>query len=252
MSYERRRRILDLLKEKEVLTLKELEQIFTDVSSMTLRRDFEYLEDKGEAIRIRGGIRSMKSLGREDLYEQRISKNPEAKAIIAEIASEYIAEGRSIFFDSGSTLMALAKRLPDIYLSILTSAPNIALEISKRYAPTVNLIGGQINRETLSVSGMQSMEYVENMNFDLAVMAPSALSADAGFTCGNYSECELKKLIIKKAKKTVMLADSSKFDRAMPFTFAKLADIDVLITDAEPPQEILKEAEAQGVIVRWQ
>lgn len=251
MSYERRQRILVLLKEKEVLTLKELEQIFTDVSSMTLRRDFEHLEADGEVIRIRGGIRAVKTSAREDLYEKRISENPEAKNSIAQIAAEYITEGRSIFLDSGSTLMALAKRLPDIYLSILTSAPNIALEISKRYAPTVNLIGGQVNRETLSVSGMQAMEYVDHMNFDLAVMAPSAFSPDVGFTCGNYSECELKKLIIKKAKRTIMLADSSKFGRAMPFTFAMLKDVDILVTDREPSQEILKEAQAEGTLVRW-
>ena len=222
---------------------------------MTLRRDLEYFENAGEAVRIKGGIRYIKSLpgaGREDLYEQRLSQNQESKNHIARIASDYISAGRSIFLDSGTTLMTLAKNLPDIHLSILTSAPNIALEISKRYAPSVNLIGGLVNRETLSVSGMQSIDFVEHLNFDLAVMAPSAFTVDAGFTCGNYSECELKKRIVKKAKKTIMLADSSKFGHIMPFTFAMLEAVDILITEKEPPAELLQAAQAQNVEIRWE
>lgn len=255
MSFERRQKILELLRQKGVLSLKELEKIFTEVSSMTLRRDLEYFETAGEAVRIRGGIRYIKSLpgaGREDLYEQRLAQNQEAKNRIARIASDYISAGRSIFLDSGTTLMALAKSLPDIHLSILTSAPNIALEISKRYAPTVNLIGGLVNRETLSVSGMQSMDFVEHLNFDLAVMAPSAFTVDTGFTCGNYSECELKKRIIKKAKQTVMLVDSSKIGHTMPFTFARLEEIDVLVTEQEPSEELLTAAQSKDVTVRWE
>ena len=53
---------------------------------MTLRRDLEYFETAGEAVRIRGGIRYIKSLpgaGREDLYEQRLAQNQEAKNRIA-------------------------------------------------------------------------------------------------------------------------------------------------------------------------
>ena len=255
MSFERRQKILELLRQKGAVSLKELEKIFTQVSSMTLRRDLEYFETAGEAVRIKGGIRYIKSLpgvGREDLYEQRLSQNQEPKSVIARIAADYICAGRSIFLDSGTTLMALAKSLPDVHLSILTSAPNIALEISKRYAPTVNLIGGLINRETLSVSGMQAMDFVEHLNFDLAVMAPSAFTVDTGFTCGNYSECELKKRIIKKAKQTIMLADSSKFGHTMPFTFSSLGDIDILITETKPSEEILKAALEHNVLVRWE
>lgn len=254
MSFERRQKILELLRQKGAVSLKELEKIFTEVSSMTLRRDLEYFETVGEAVRIKGGIRYIKSLpgaGREDLYEQRLAQNQEAKNGIARIAAGYISAGRSIFLDSGTTLMTLAKGLPDIHLSILTSAPNIALEISKRYAPTVNLIGGLVNRETLSVSGMQSMDFVEHLNFDLAVMAPSAFTVDTGFTCGNYSECELKKRIIKKAKQTIMLVDSSKFGHTMPFTFALLEEIDILITEKEPSEELRNAAQKQNVEVRW-
>jgi DeoR/GlpR family transcriptional regulator of sugar metabolism len=66
--------------------LKELEQIFPDVSSMTLRRDLEFLESTGEAIKIKGGIRSVKSIAggdTEPVYAQRILQNSAEKEKIA-------------------------------------------------------------------------------------------------------------------------------------------------------------------------
>lgn len=254
MSFDRRQKILDLLKQKGAISLKELEKIFTDVSSMTLRRDLEFFEKSGEAVRMKGGIRYIKSLpgvGREDLYDLRLAKNSEAKNKLSHIALEYIEAGRSIFLDSGTTSLALAKLLPDIHLSILTSGPNVALEISKKYAPMVYLIGGMLNRETLSVSGMQAIDFIENTNFDLAFMVSSAFSVENGFTCGNYQEGELKRRVMQKAKKRIVMVDASKFEKSMPFTFASLEDVDVLITEREPEPHILSAAREKNVLVRW-
>ena len=166
MSFNRREKILELLREQDTIMLKDLEKQFPEVSSMTLRRDLEFFEKIGEAIRIRGGARHIKSLGtQEDLYALRAVKNPVAKERIARMAAGYVETGRSIFMDSGSTGMSFARALPDLNLSILTGAPNVAMEVSKRYKPSVTLIGGLINRNTLSASGSQSMAFIQNLNF---------------------------------------------------------------------------------------
>ena len=254
MSFDRRDKILTLLRDKGVVKLKELEEMFPQVSSMTLRRDLEYFEKLGEAVRIRGGARYIKMLdaGQEDVYALRAVKNPEAKTKIGKLAAKYIETGRSIFLDSGTTGMMLARQIPDLDLSILTSAPNVALEVSKRYKPNVTLIGGLINRSTLSVSGPQSLEFIAHLNFDFAFMVASAFSQENGCTCGNYSECELKRNIIAKAKKTIMLVDASKFGKSMPFTFATLDQIDLLITDQRPSDEIMESAIQNQVTVLWE
>lgn len=253
MSFNRREKILELLREQDTIMLKELEQLFPEVSSMTLRRDLDFFEKIGEAIRIRGGARHIKSLGtQEDLYALRAVKNPAAKERIARMAVGYVETGRSIFMDSGSTGMSFARALPDLNLSILTGAPNVAMEVSKRYKPSVTLIGGPINRNTLSASGSQSLAFISNLNFDMAFLVASAFSADHGFTCGNSDECELKKAIAAKANRTIMMVDSSKFGKSMPYTFATLADIDVLITDAEPDEQVKALAEQSGTTVIYE
>ena len=254
MSFDRREKILTILREQDTVKLKDLEEQFPQVSSMTLRRDLEYFEKLGEAVRIRGGARYIKTLdaGKEDVYALRAVKNPDAKTKIGKLAARYVETGRSIFLDSGTTGMMLARNIPDLDLSILTSGPNVALEVSKRYKPNVTLIGGLINRSTLSVSGPQSIDFINYLNFDIAFMVASAFSKVNGCSCGNYSECELKRSIVRKAKKTIMLVDASKFGKSMPFTFATLDQIDLLITDQAPSEAVLELAEKSGTQILWE
>lgn len=248
---ERREAIKKILREKGVVYLKELEELFPDLSSMTLRRDLEKLEDEGFAIKIRGGARStgIDFSAHEQIYSRRATQNLQAKRNIAFRALTYIETGRSVFLDSGTTVMELAKILPDVNLSILTSGPNIAIEILKKYNPTVNLIGGIINRDNLSVSGAHALNFVKSVNIDVAFMAPVGGSAEDGFSCGNYTEFEVKRAIVKKANKVIVLMDSSKFGHSLPFTFATLKDIDILISDGEYSPELLSKAKENGVEV---
>ena len=255
MSSNRREQIVALLRKNGTVYLKELEEIFPEVSSMTLRRDIEYLEKTGEAIRVKGGVRSVKSLpgaASEPVYAQRIFQNSAEKEKMATMAVSYVETGRSIFIDSGTTALTLAKKLPGTNLFIVTSSPHVALEISKISGPTVNLIGGLLNRNNASVSGLQSLEFVKDFNFDIAFMVASAFSVENGFTCGSYSECELKKRIVEKANLTIVMVDSSKFNKSLPFTFANFSNTDILITDIKPPERVMCVAQEHGVAVRYE
>ena len=87
------------------------------------------------------------------------------------------------------------------------------------------------------------------INIDIAFMAASGFSIENGFTVSNFFECELKKAVIKKAKKVIMLVDSSKFNKVLAFTFGHLSDLDVLISDDKIPEHIVRKAEEAGVKV---
>lgn len=238
-----------MLQMKPYVSLHELEEAFPNVSGMTLRRDIEYFEKIGEAIKVRGGARSMKFIttSMEDAFSLRLNTNMTAKQKIALAAMDHIESGRSIFLDSGTTMLKLASIIPDERLSILTTGPNVALELVKKNLPIINLVGGMINRDNISISGNQAISFIENINIDTAFLVPSGFSLENGFTSGNYSECELKRYICEKAKKTVILADSSKLDKNLPYTFADLEDIDVIITDEEVSADFAKAAKAAKV-----
>ena len=80
-------------------------------------------------------------------------------------------------------------------------------------------------------------------------MSPSGFSLRTGFTSGSQSESLLKRAVIAKAAKVVMLMDNSKIGRSLPFTFANLSDIDLLICDSPLPHDVAAELSAQGVEV---
>ncbi len=249
MYKKRRELVREILNSKPFTSLGELEAAFPDVSSMTLRRDIEYFEKKGEVIKVRGGARSMKhiTLTMDDSFGRRLNENTSVKQKIARRAANLIETGRSIFLDSGTTLLELASYIPDERLTITTTGPNIAIELLKYQSIIVNLVGGMVNRHNVSVSGALSNEYIENVNIDIAFISPSGFSLKNGFTSGNWNECELKKLVVKKATKTVVLLDTNKIDKTMPYTFCGLDGVHEIITNERLPRDIEEEAKKCGV-----
>ncbi|MGE5615032.1 MAG: DeoR/GlpR family DNA-binding transcription regulator [Bacillota bacterium] len=251
MNNERQNQILQILEQKGEVHLQQLKDIFPGVSMMTLRRDLISLENDGHAIRTHGGAVSVKkfagNLGEENAYSARETENKAAKMKIAEIAVGMVEKGRSVYFDAGTTVMCLAKALPDENFSIITSGINIALELINKMKVSVVNLGGLVNRNTLSTSGPNALSLLDTVNIDVAFMAASGFSLESGFTVANIYECELKRKIVKKARKIIMLMDSGKINKNMPFTYGSLDDIDIWVCEKELPREIEEEARKQGV-----
>ncbi|MDI9470273.1 MAG: DeoR/GlpR family DNA-binding transcription regulator [Bacillota bacterium] len=249
MLKERREQINSIIQSRGEIRLAELAELFPQVSTMTLRRDLEALEQDGELIRTRGGAASLHrlSLLKEAAYRQRQLENTEAKLAIAQKASALIRPGTSLYVDSGTTCMIFAHALDVPNLVVLTPAPNIAIELAAKPGIRVHLTGGQLNPDTLTLSGSPADEYVDALNVDTAVMAASAFSLTSGFSCGDHQEARLKRRVIQKARRVIVLMDSSKLDSQLPFTFARFEDIDVLVSEGPLPRELRKQAEAAGV-----
>ena len=112
--------------------------------------------------------------------------------------------------------------------------------------PIVNLVGGMLNRDSISVSGNNATKFLADINIDVAFIVPSGASAETGFTCGNYAECEFKRQVIEKARRTVILADHSKFGRTLPYTFAEFGMVDTIITDRAVSGDIADAAKRAG------
>lgn len=253
MNTKRQAQILKELEKNGEVQLQQLKSIFPDVSEMTLRRDLISLENEGHLIRTYGGAVSVKrispSKGEEDAYNIREAENVEEKMKIAQKVVSMVEIGRSIYFDAGTTVMCLAKVLPDDSFSIVTSSANTALELIKRLRTSVVTLGGPVNRNTLSSSGPDAVSMLENINIDIAFMAASGFSVDSGFTVANIYECELKRKVVKKANKVVMLMDTSKINKDLAFTYATLKDIDVWVCEKELPPDVDAEAKKYGVEV---
>ena len=87
----------------------------------------------------------------------------------------------------------------------------------------------------------------EKVNIDLAFIGVSGCSVDAGFTCGTESDMLVKNLVIRKARTSVIMCDQSKLSRLMPYTFARLEDVDYVVSDGLFPSSFVQAAQAAGV-----
>ena len=91
------------------------------------------------------------------------------------------------------------------------------------------------------------MRFLDDINIDIALIVPSGASAQTGLTCGNYSECELKKMIVEKARKIIVQLDTSKLDKSLPYTFCALENVSAIVTNGPLPGDIEEIADKNGV-----
>lgn len=227
----------------------ELQRFYSDYSAMTLWRDLKLLEEQGCIRRIHGGAISMLAATPqvEGIYSKRAREHIHEKNAIARAALPFISTGHAVYFDAGSTTMNVANLMGQERFTVITSGANIAIELSQRHTCDVLLTGGQISENTLSCSGESAEAFIRSINIDLALMSSSGFSLASGFTIGSHSESMLKRCVIERASRVLLLMDSSKFNRSLPFTFASLQDVDVLITDSALPADIAAAANDAGV-----
>ena len=251
MKRERISQVAELLDKRGKLTLKQLAEYFPGVSQMTLRRDLFLLEERGKVIRIRGGAMSVKDVQKTsgEPYTKKTTMHTDEKIEIAQKAAELIDEGASIFLDAGSTALYLAKEMPDIPCNVFTNGLAVATELSKKRNVAVNLLGGPLIKENLSTASSLSSLYFADTNFEHAIISAAAFTPENGFSCGSQMEADLFKIICKKAKFTYMMLDSSKIGKIKPYTFARIEDINVLITDEAFPEGLKEQFKAMNIVV---
>jgi DeoR/GlpR family transcriptional regulator of sugar metabolism len=240
------------VEENHIVTLPQLSALFPEVSLMTIHRDLSQLQEDGFLVKIRGGARYIANVSNEPAFAAREIVGKSAKQAIAGKAVPFLSGSSSIFIDAGTTMMAFAKHIPDVQANVMTTGPNIALELARKPMMTVNLCGGALNKNNLTLSGDTAIDCLSGINIDTAFVVASGYSQGSGFTCGMESEARIKKLVVGKARTSIVLIDSSKFERMLPYTFAGLSDFSCMITDLDPaalPEPLLGAARAAGLRV---
>ncbi len=234
------------------VTLKELENAFPNVSSMTLRRDLNRLEEGNAVLRVSGGAISVNTVlrAKEEDFSERIVYNTEEKLEIADKAVALIEPNSCLFVDGGSTTTYFARALPDENFYVVTNAIVIAETILRKEKPKVALLGGDLRRNNFITVGSSCTEFIKDLNIETAIITATGFIKESGaFTCGMQSEAEVKRAVMQKADSVIMLIDSSKVGKKTPYTFAELSDVDYLVVDKNFPKELKIALENSGIKV---
>ncbi|MBL8597806.1 MAG: DeoR/GlpR transcriptional regulator [Devosia sp.] len=206
----------------------------TGASLATLRRDLAALEAEGVIDRSHGGARLAQGSSVEVSFDMRETEHIANKRMIADAAYRLIKPHSTIFLDSGTTILQLARRLrlDPMPIVVFTNGLAVAQELLTAPRIRVMLLGGQLRPDNASIVGPQAEAMLERLHFDQLFMGASAI-ADDGMICSvDVSEASLNGKMLARSRQKVLMADSSKFGAVATYAVAPIGTASVVICDA--------------------
>ena len=217
------------------------------VTPETVRRDLTALERRGVLRRVHGGAIPVERLGIEPGVADREGHAAGQKERIARAALEYVPEGGSIILDAGTTTVRLAEMLPtDRELTVVTHSIPVASILVSRPNVSLHLLGGIVRGRTLAAVGEWTRAQIAEVFADVAFMGTNGISVERGLTTPDVAEASVKRALMDAARRTVVLADHTKFGREDFARVAPLSDVDTVITDVELDVELAEDIENAG------
>ena len=223
-----------------VVTLRDLATEL-GVSEQTVRRDLAVLERSGIIDRTFGGAVIRSSQQRfEPVMETRETAEADKKLAIAQRALELLAPDDIAFFDASTTVLALIRLIPrDFDLGASTHSITALRTLSSLGVDHLALLGGEYRRVSDCMGGPQTLAQIAQMRFSVAFLSARAFDIHHGLTEARADEAILKSEAVRRAKRTVVLLDSTKFETISPYQYADLQGIDTLVVDSGAPPEAL-------------
>jgi len=248
LAAKRLEQLRSIVRESHVVGIEELARRLR-VSSATIRRDLAHLQSLGAIRRVHGGAVGLESRLEEPLFDDKTSLAVAEKHRIAEAALSYISPGDTIYLDGGSTVLTLARRLHDRgNLTVVTNSLRAALELAGG-GPRLIMIGGELRRLSQTLVGPLSRLLLDQLNVDKAFMGTMGLAIREGLTTTDPGEAYTKELVMERAGRVILLADSSKIDKVSFSRAGSLTSVSTLITDKALSAKRAEQIRKKGVEV---
>jgi len=220
------------------------------VSQATLRRDLGILEDQGLCVRRYGG--AMPTDHSTELpVAFRDRRSQKEKAAVARIAALLLPPGpQTVGFTGGSTTSEIARELSGRHdLVVVTNALNIAAEMAAKPRVRVVVSGGVARSQSTELVGPWAESALAQATIGTAYIGVDAIDLTEGLTTHDEIEARTNAVLLDRAERVIVVADSSKFGRVLPGLIAPVSAIDALVTDRGAPEEMLEALRDLGIDV---
>jgi DeoR/GlpR family transcriptional regulator of sugar metabolism len=235
---ERLKNIVHYLKENRKIRLEQICEKF-DISRDSARRDLVRLEQSGTIVRTHGGAVLAASSLSTQRYEERL-ETMDAKRSIGRAAAHRITDGESVLMNASTTVQAAAEALTAKHLTVITNSLDITNILGMKEEIRIHLLGGEFNPWNRNVTGAQTLEMLSTFSVQTLLLGACSVN-EQGISSPLVDEAYMKREMIRRADRVIVLADHQKFNKSFIHHVSGLQDIDMLITDIEPPPA-LKEA----------
>lgn len=220
LKSKRKQLIMEKLSHDKFVRLDDLVSLL-DTSESTVRRDLDELESERKLHRVHGGAELPHSLQEEFTNQQKSIKNIQEKMQVARKAASLISNDDVIFVDAGTTNELLLGYLNQDNLTVVTNSIHHAAKLVDKNIQTI-IIGGHVKKTTDASIGAVAYEQIKQLNFDKAFLGINGIDEEF-LTTPDMEEAVIKKTVIKNARKSYIVTDSSKIGRV---SFAKVDKIE--------------------------
>lgn len=218
-----------------------------NVSEDTIRRDLQELSDTGKLVKVHGGALSKSfssSLNSSRVYAL------ESKKRIAQKAASLIKDGMFILTSGGTTIIEMAKALPEnLRATFITGSLQAALEYTHHPNIEIIFIGDKVSKSSQITVGGEAIARIRQIKADICFLGINALDTTEGITDNDWEVVHLKRAMIESSAKVVSLSIAEKLNSAQRIKICDLNEIDVLITELEPNDPLLKPYKTAGIEV---
>jgi DeoR family fructose operon transcriptional repressor len=248
----RRARILERIQRDGGASVGELARDY-GVSAITVHRDLERLAADGLIERVHGGARPTGSrsarLQVATDWAKRLQQALPEKEAIAARAVEFVEDGSTIFVDSSTSCLVLARHLerrPLRSLTLVTNSPAIALELQAQPIHVI-VTPGEVDQTLRMIGGRWAVEFLAGLNIETAFVSAGGVTLEQGLTTTRRALADTLHAAMASSKHTVALIDSTKFGLSALLSIAGLDELDAVIVDDGLPPDAAQAYQAVGV-----
>jgi DeoR/GlpR family transcriptional regulator of sugar metabolism len=231
---ERKEKIIAAAFKNSFVSIKEMSEEL-GVCEATVRRDIQAISEEGLLEVAHGGAYAVKNSDYSFISQS--VRNSGAKKTIAEFAAEFVKDGDQIFLDSGTTCFEMTKHLrARKSVSVILHSVRIAEELN---APGLNvlMLGGKYRPDRMDCVGPIAEQTLKKLRGYTAFLGTDGMSREFGFASVDVDIAFLLGLAVTNCKQAILLADSSKFDKAALYKIRDLQVVSVVITEKKPAKE---------------
>jgi DeoR/GlpR family transcriptional regulator of sugar metabolism len=248
LGAKRQRELLNYIRAYGVGSVTEMSKLL-GVSTSTVRRDLNELQERGLIERVHGGAAHV-SDDVEPLRPLREIAFADEKRRIGQAAAAHVADHTTVLILGGTTTEAMLPFLGSVRgLTVLTNSLPVVNRLSQYSEIAIIVLGGVLRREEMSLLGHLTIAGLDEFGIDQVFSGAFGIDPEIGVTGTNLSETQTDRSLASSARELVMLADHSKLAQRGPARLVPTSAITTLVTDDRADAAILARFRAAGVNV---
>lgn len=248
---ERRRKVLEILERAERVTVEDLVRQF-NISAVTVRGDLDALAEMGRLVRSHGGAVKRLSPIQDFPLNVKETLHHAEKIRIGHAAAQLIQQDQTVILDSGTSTVEIARQLKFMKLksvTVITHALNIAMELANLPHVSVIMLGGILRQMSYSLVGPHAEQALRELTAHHFFLGVDGIDPEIGLSTPDLLESQLNALMMRVARETTVVCDSSKLGRRSLSVIGKVESAKRLITDENAAPELVAQFRARGLEV---